>query len=125
MKFNPIVSSLIALAAMTTPTVMFGAAADLNACCTPGDQDAPKSAINLGNQSYSALNQVNKDNIKSLGPVWKTAVGAAPATQPVAGPGSTGTGQQTTPVIVDGVIYVDTENGGVAAVDGATGAVKW
>jgi quinohemoprotein ethanol dehydrogenase len=125
MKFNPIVSSLIALAAMTTPTVMFGAAADLNNCCTPGDKDAPKSGINLGNQSYSALNQVNKSNIKKLGPVWKTAVGAAPATKPVPGPGSTGVGQQTTPIVVDGVIYLDTENGGVAAVDGATGAVKW
>jgi quinohemoprotein ethanol dehydrogenase len=125
MRFNPILSSLIAVAALTTPTVMFGAAADLNNCCTPGDQDAPKSAINLGNQSYSALNQVNKSNINKLGPVWKTAVGAAPATQPVPGPGSTGTGQQTTPVVVDGVIYVDTENGGVAAVDGKTGAVKW
>ena len=70
MRFNPILSSLIAFAALTTPTVMFGAAADLNNCCTPGDQDAPKSAINLGNQSYSALNQVNKSNINKLGPVW-------------------------------------------------------
>src|SRR5688572_32832488 len=110
MKFNPIVSSLIALAAVTTPTMMFGAAADLNACCTPGDKDAPKSGINLGNQSYSSLNQVNKSNINMLGPVWKTAVGIAPATQPVPGPGSTGTGQQTTPIVVDGVIYLDTED---------------
>ncbi|MES2957010.1 MAG: PQQ-binding-like beta-propeller repeat protein [Pseudomonadota bacterium] len=125
MKFNPIVSSLIAFAAMTAPSVMFGAAVDLNTCCAPGDKDMPKSGGNLGNQSYSSLNQVTKDNVKGLGPVWKTAVGIAPATTPVAGPGSTGTGQQTTPIIVDGVIYLDTENGGVAAVDGATGAVKW
>jgi quinohemoprotein ethanol dehydrogenase len=125
MKLNPIVLSLVALASLAGPSVMFGAAADLNACCTPGDKDAPKSGINLGNQSYSALNQVNRENINNLGPVWKTAVGIAPATSPAPGPGSTGVGQQTTPVIVDGVIYLDTENGGVAAVDGATGAIKW
>jgi quinohemoprotein ethanol dehydrogenase len=125
MKFNPIVSSLIALAAMTTPTVMFGAAADLANCCSPTDHDSPKSGGNLGNQSYSALNQINRSNIKSLGAAWMTPIGIAPATQPVAGPGSTGTGQQTTPVVVDGVIYLDTENGGVAAVDGVTGAIKW
>ena len=74
MKFNPIVSSLIALAALTSPTVMFGAAADLNNCCTPGDKDAPKSGVNLGNQSYSSLNQVTRTNINMLGPVWRTAV---------------------------------------------------
>ena len=86
MKFNPIVSSLIAIAAMTTPTVMFGAAADLNACCTPGDKDSPKSGGNLGNQSYSSLTQITKSNIKNLGPAWKTNLSAAPATQPVARP---------------------------------------
>jgi quinohemoprotein ethanol dehydrogenase len=125
MKFNPIVSSLIALAAMTTPTVMFGAAADLADCCSPTDHDSPKSGGNLGNQSYSALNQINRSNIKNLGAAWMTPIGIAAATQPVTGPGSTGTGQQTTPVVVDGVIYLDTENGGVAAVDGVTGAIKW
>ena len=39
MKLNPIVSSLVALVAITSPSVMFGAAADLNACCTPADKD--------------------------------------------------------------------------------------
>jgi quinohemoprotein ethanol dehydrogenase len=125
MRLNPLVSSLIAVAAMTAPTVMFGAAADLADCCSPTDHDSPKSGGNLGNQSYSALNQINRSNIKNLGPAWMTAIGIAPATQPVPGPGSTGTGQQTTPVVVDGVIYLDTENGGVAAVDGVTGAIKW
>lgn len=125
MKFNPIMSSLIAVAALATPAVMFGAAADLNACCTPGDKDMPKSGGNLGNQSYSSLSQVTRANINSLGPVWKTSVSAAAATQPAPQPGVPANGQQTTPVIVDGVIYLDTPSGGVAAVDGATGAVKW
>jgi glucose dehydrogenase len=125
MKLNPILSSLLAVAAISTPTVMFGAAADLTACCTPADKDMPKSGGNLGNQSYSSLNQVNASNIGMLGPVWKASTSIAPVTQPVARAGAADTGQQTTPIIVDGVIYLDTPAGGVIAVDGATGASKW
>ena len=78
----------------------------------------PTVGGNLGNQHYSALTQINKSNLKQLGPVWRTHVSAvAPATDDV--------GQQTTPIVVDGVIYLDTPNGGVIAVDGATGATKW
>ena len=76
MKFNPFVSALVIAAGMTAPTVLFGAAADLNSCCTPGDKDMPKSGGNLGNQSYSSLDQVNRSNINALGPVWKTSTSA-------------------------------------------------
>jgi len=125
MKLNPFVSALVIAAGMTAPTVLFGAAADLNSCCTPGDKDMPKSGGNLGNQSYSSLDQVNRSNINALGPVWKTSTSAQAVTQPVARAGNADTGQQTTPIIVDGVIYLDTPAGGVIAVDGATGASKW
>ena len=93
-------------------------AAALKDCCTPGDKDYPTHSGNLGNQAYSALTQINKGNVKRLGPVWRTHVSAeAPATDH--------TGQQTTPIVVDGVIYLDTPNGSVIAVDGATGVTKW
>src|SRR6478752_6359454 len=113
MKFTPIASAVFAVAAMTTPTMMFGAAADLTDCCTPGDKDQPKVGGNLGNQSYSSLNKIRKGNIDRLGPVWMTSVSAAPATMPSASPGVPDTGQQTTPIVVDGVIYLDTPSGGV------------
>jgi len=125
LKLNPVASALIALAAVTTPTVMFGAAADLNACCTPADKDQPRVAANLGNQSYSSLSKVNKATISNLGPVWMTSVSEAAATTPSPSPGVPDTGQQTTPIVVDGVIYLDTPSGGVSAIDGATGATKW
>jgi quinohemoprotein ethanol dehydrogenase len=125
MKLNPIASSLLALAAMATPTVLFGAAADLNACCTPADKDQPKVGGNLGNQSYSALSQITKGNLANLGAAWMTSVSAQPATTPAPSPGAPDTGQQTTPIVVDGVIYLDTPSGGVSAIDGATGATKW
>jgi outer membrane protein assembly factor BamB len=34
-------------------------------------------------------------------------------------------GQQTSPIVVDGVIYSDTPGGGVIAVNGKDGTVKW
>jgi len=52
MKLNPTVSALVIAAGMTMPTVMFGAAADLDSCCTPADKDQPKVGANLANQSY-------------------------------------------------------------------------
>jgi quinohemoprotein ethanol dehydrogenase len=93
-------------------------AAALKDCCTAGDKDFPTHGGNLGNQRYSALAKINKGSIKALGPAWRTHVSAEP-------PASTHTGQQTTPLVVDGVIYLDTPSGGVIAVDGATGATKW
>src|SRR6476469_5353610 len=95
MKFTPIASAVFAVAAMTTPTMMFGAAADLTDCCTPADKDQPKVGGNLGNQSYSSLNQINKANLNNLGAAWVTSVSAAPATFLITGTATTDTGQQT------------------------------
>ena len=125
MKSKLIVSYLIAAGAIATSSLALAAAADLSSCCTAGDKDFPKAGGNLGNQNYSSLTQINKSNIKNLGPVWMTRVSAAPATTPSPGPGTDHAGQQTAPIVVDGVIYMDTPLGDVIAVDGATGAVKW
>ena len=118
MKFKLIVSLLIAAGAISTSSLALAAAADLSSCCTAGDNDFPKVGGNLGNQAYSSLLQIDKANIHKLGPVWLNHVSAAP-------PATNDTGQQTTPIVVDGVIYLDTPNGDVIAVDGATGATKW
>jgi quinohemoprotein ethanol dehydrogenase len=125
MKSKLIVSYLIAAGAIATPSLALPAAADLSSCCTAGDKDFPKAGGNLGNQNYSSLTQINKSNIKNVGPVWMTRVSAAPATTPSPSPGTNHGGQQTAPIVVDGVIYMDTPLGDVIAVDGATGAVKW
>src|SRR2546430_9002324 len=54
----------------TQTAIATDSAAELNSCCTPADKDFPKVAGNLGNQGYSSLTQINKDNIIKLGPVW-------------------------------------------------------
>jgi quinohemoprotein ethanol dehydrogenase len=90
----------------------------LDTCCTPSGADMPTVGGNLGNQHYSALTQIRKQNLHKLGPVWRTHVSAVePATDDV--------GQQTTPIVADGVIYLDTPNGEVIAVDGKTGEANW
>jgi glucose dehydrogenase/plastocyanin len=122
---SKLVASLLAIAAVAAPSVALSAAADLNSCCTPADKDQPKVGANLGNQSYSSLALINKTNLSNLGAAWMTRVSAAPATTPAAAPGTTDTGQQTTPIVLDGVIYLDTPNGDVIAVNGANGSVKW
>ncbi|MRG60660.1 PQQ-binding-like beta-propeller repeat protein [Agromyces sp. CFH 90414] len=84
----------------------------------PTGADMPTVGGNLGNQHYSGLTQITKENLPELAPVWRTHVSAV-------APASDDTGQQTTPIVVDGVIYLDTPSGGVIAVDGASGAPIW
>jgi alcohol dehydrogenase (cytochrome c) len=90
-------------------------AADLADCCTPGDADFPKVSGNLGNQSYSSLRQINKDRVRRLGAVWVNHIEG----------GLTSGTNQSTPVVIDGVIYIESAFGNVVAVDGRTGVTKW
>ncbi|MCP2635500.1 PQQ-binding-like beta-propeller repeat protein [Microbacterium sp. HD4P20] len=84
----------------------------------PTGADMPTVGGNLGNQHYSGLTQIDKTNLDQLAPAWRTHVSAvAPATDDV--------GQQTTPIVVDGVLYLDTPSGGVIAVDGTSGEAVW
>lgn len=87
----------------------------LKKCCTPGDEDFPKVSGNLGNQNYSSLQQVNRRTIDKLGAVWLNQI---------EGGIKTGT-NQSTPVVVDGVIYLESAFGHVIAVDGKTGVTRW
>lgn len=94
-------------------------------CCSPTGADWPKNGGNFGNQSATSLAQIDKANIKNLGPAWVVHTSAEPVTSPAAGPGTDHVGSQTTPIAVRGVLYLDTPSGGVMAVDGATGVVRW
>jgi alcohol dehydrogenase (cytochrome c) len=90
-------------------------AADLSDCCTPGDRDFPKVGGNLGNQNYTRLHQIDKGKMRRLGAAWVNRI---------EGGLTTGTNQSTT-VVVDGVIYIESALGNLIAVDGRTGATRW
>ena len=58
---------------------------------------------------YSALDQVNTTNVKTLVPVW------------IFQTGDYAENLQATPIVVDGVMYVITPRAQVSALDAATG----
>jgi alcohol dehydrogenase (cytochrome c) len=62
---------------------------------------------------YSALDQINRTNVKSLAPVWAFQTGDYEM------------GLQSTPIVVDGVLYLSTSRSQVFALDAVTGRVIW
>ena len=73
---------------------------------------------------YSPLTQINRDNAKNLHVVWrwKSPDGAIRAAKPDVGPGYV---NESTPLMVDGVLYTSTSLSEVAAIDAITGETKW
>ena len=62
---------------------------------------------------YSTLDQIRRDNIKQLAPVWAFQ------------PGVVDGGLQATPIVVDGVMYLTSSWNRVFALDATTGAELW
>jgi PQQ-dependent dehydrogenase (methanol/ethanol family) len=106
-----LIASLLATAGFTMTTT--ASAAD--SCCVAPTADFPQVGGNLGNQNYSALGAIHKGNIKQLGAAWMNSL---------EGGAKSGNAQSTT-VAVDGVLFIETAQGNVHAVDGATGQIKW
>jgi len=63
-------------------------------------------------QRYSPLNQINDQNAGQLGLAWSYDL-------------DTARGQEATPIVVDGVMYVSTAWSKVKALDAKTGALLW
>src|ERR1700728_4124038 len=97
------VPAVLTLSACATSAPAAPAAAVLStACCTSGEV-------------YSTLTQITPGNVRSLAGAWLDHLEG----------GATTTAQESTPVAVDGRLYVQTGQGDVFAVDGATGHVIW
>src|SRR2546422_2848458 len=62
---------------------------------------------------FSPLGQINKTNVKDLGVAW------------VHQPGAVVQGLESTPIVVDGVLYYSGSYNRVFALDGATGREIW
>jgi glucose dehydrogenase/plastocyanin len=78
-------------------------------------KDHPKVGGNLGNQNYSVLDQINQGTINKLGAAWQVNLEG----------GATTGDNQSSPVVSKGVIFMETAQGHLHAVDGKTGAIKW
>ncbi|HUU73080.1 MAG TPA: PQQ-binding-like beta-propeller repeat protein [Burkholderiales bacterium] len=64
------------------------------------------------NQRFSALDQINRDNVTQLVPRWIYQTGISATFL-------------ASPVVADGVMYVSTPRNDVVALDAVTGAEKW
>ena len=76
--------------------------------------DWPLHNLDLAGSRFSTLDQINISNVKSLTPRWLFQHGVID-----------GVSNQTTPVVVDGVMYVTDSRGSVYAVNAADGQHLW
>jgi quinohemoprotein ethanol dehydrogenase len=120
-----LVPALIAVTAVVGITALFRTEGAAEECCLPATQDWSVTTGSHAGQGYSALTQINRSNLDNLGLAWVTQLSAEPITSPSPAPGTDTTAQQTTPIVIDGVMYLNVPGGGVAALNGATGEVKW
>jgi alcohol dehydrogenase (cytochrome c) len=67
--------------------------------------------MGYGLQRFSSLQQINRDTVKRLVPVWTYSL-------------ADNRGQETQPLVIDGVVYVTTHNS-TAAIDTRTGKQIW
>ena len=78
------------------------------------DVDWPLHNLDLSGGRYSPMDQINRDNVATITPRWLFQHGVID-----------GVSNQTTPVIVDGTMYVTDSRGSVYAVNAADGHLIW
>ena len=79
-----------------------------------GNVDWTLHNLDYGGTRFSTMDQINRSNVKTLYPRWLFQHGVID-----------GVSNQTTPVIVNGVMYVTDSRGSVYAVDAADGHLLW
>ena len=70
-----------------------------------------------GSTHYAPLDQINRENVADLEVKWRWTS--------VASEGDPESNYEPTPLVIDGVLYVSTGRSEVAALDPATGVLKW
>src|SRR5262245_42086905 len=89
------------------------------AVAAPPDGDWPNYGRTPGGDRHSPLKQVDRGNVARLALAWefKTGEAAVETGRPTA--------LETTPLVIDGAMYVSTPLGRVLALDPLTGKVRW
>ena len=79
----------------------------------PVSNNWPVVGHDAGGMRYSPLTQIRPDNVAQLARAWTYHTG------------DQGTQFETTPIVVDGVMYLSTQRQRVVALDAETGAERW
>ena len=109
---------VMACAVPVTLALALGAASPQSAAARTGSGpggNAAEAGGDDGGQGYSSLAQITPGNVHRLAGAWLDHLEG----------GAAGAVQESTPVVVGGRLYVQTGQGDVFAVDGATGKVIW
>jgi quinoprotein glucose dehydrogenase len=77
----------------------------------------------LGSTKYSALDQINADNVDRVSVAWRWTSSDSALIEANSGLG--GGAFKATPIMLDGVLYIRTSLSVVAAIDAATGEELW
>jgi len=116
-----IVATLCAIIMMSVSAVQ--AQAPVSPAFSPEELAAPPTVGwytnggNLGNQRYSPLTQINKDNVGSMKAEWRIHLNGSGA-----GPNHSGQGE---PLFYNGALYIGTGENDVFAIDVETGEFLW
>jgi alcohol dehydrogenase (cytochrome c) len=107
--------TLVACAALVLPLAL--AAAELDPARIINAGKEPQNWLTYGGNyaawRYSALDAINRNNVKKLVPVWAFQTG------------KTDGGFSCTPLVADGVMYITSPGNRVFAIDAATGKELW
>ena len=142
LKRSKFAATLLACAAGSLGWTLVGSGQQGSAArAIPLANEWPTYGHDAGGMRYSPLTQLTPGNVAQLQPAWvyhmkpPAAPGAAPADPAAAGPpqGRGGRGGapggfasgETTPLVINGTMYVTTPYGRVVALDPTTGKEKW
>jgi glucose dehydrogenase len=105
-------TNMVGIAALAVLCVLGVAARGDGQVAAKATANWPIIGGTAGNSHYSRLKQINRSNVAQLKIAWKFETGQSG-------------GLETTPIIVDGVLYALTPTQQVIALDGATGKLLW
>src|SRR5215472_2857977 len=105
--------------ALTAPETVPGPSASM---LEHSDQEPQNWLTFYGNYqgwSYSSLDQISRKNVKDLVPVWAFGAGNPPPGLNMRG------GLESTPLVMDGVLYLEGMQNSIYALDASTGGLHW
>jgi len=118
---SPPFLSLLAGLAPTVLAILLGSAPSFGDAAAASDQGWPSYGGDSGGMKYSSLADINAHNVGALKLAWRWTTGEQPFEQYGTTPGMF----ETTPLVVDGVMYLSTPYNRVVALDPTSGHELW